>query len=83
MAVTSGDTFRVLANYISPETEAPDAEGVFGPEQDTNGNGQLDRGVWFEPFGNGGIRITLQAQGETRRGQVVRTTLQEIVYPRN
>lgn len=83
LAVTSGDTFRVLANHLSPESESPGAEGVFGPEQDANGNGQLDRGVWFEPFGNGGILITVQAQGDTRRGHTIRTTLQEIVYPRN
>lgn len=73
---------QVLANNLSPDNERPDANGVFGPAQDSNGNGQLDCGIWFEPWGQG-IRITIQTQGQTRQGQILRTTLQEVVIPRN
>lgn len=78
----SGNRIQVLANDVSPDSEQPDASGVFGPAQDLNGNGRLDRGIWFEPDGRG-IRVTIQTQGENRRGQILRTTLQDTVVPRN
>lgn len=83
LIVTDGDTTRVLANEISPDAEQPGPDGVFGPAQDLNGNGRLDQGVWFEPWGQGGIRITLQASGQSRQGHILRTDLREVVYPRN
>ncbi len=82
LTATAGDTIRVLANNVSPDSEQPDAAGVFGPAQDTNKNGRLDRGIWFEPQGRG-LRITIQTQGVNRRNQVIRSTFQETVFPRN
>ncbi len=79
---TNDANFRVLANGVSPESEQAGAEGVFGPGQDVNGNGQMDCGIWFEPWQQG-IRITIQTQGMTRKGRAMRTTVQEIVFPRN
>lgn len=78
----SGGVTRVLANELSPDSEQPDASGVFGPAQDVNQNGRMDRGLWFEPFGQG-LRITIQTQGKTRENQIIRSTFQEIVIPRN
>ena len=78
----NGSGMRVLANNLSPESEQPDDQGDFGLAQDLNGNGRLDRGIWFEPWGRG-LRITIQTQGETRQGHVLRATFQEVVFPRN
>ncbi|HNR30828.1 MAG TPA: prepilin-type N-terminal cleavage/methylation domain-containing protein [Candidatus Hydrogenedentes bacterium] len=82
LIVVSGGAMRVLANDVSPESEQPNAEGVFGDAEDTNGNGRMDRGIWFEPWGRG-LRVTIQTQGLDRRGRPIRATLQEIVFPRN
>lgn len=82
LLVERGENVTVLANTLSTDTEQPDENGVFGPDQDANGNGRLDRGIWFESWGQG-LRITVQTQSQTRKGLVLRTTLQEIVYPRN
>jgi len=82
MIVQNGAAMRVLANQVSPDSEQLAEDGSFGPSQDANGNGRLDRGIWFEPWGRG-IRITVQTQGHTRQGHVLRTTLQEVVIPRN
>ncbi len=82
LIVTRGDTTTVLANGLSPDSEQPAADGTFGAAEDTNGNGRIDRGVWFEPW-NGGIRVNVQAQSADRQGHLIRYTLQEIVYPRN
>ncbi len=82
LIAVNGRSVHVLANNLSPESEQPDENGVFGPAQDTNGNGEIDRGVWFESWGRG-VRITIQTQGTTRKGHVIRTTLQEVVFPRN
>jgi prepilin-type N-terminal cleavage/methylation domain-containing protein len=83
LVVTCNGVTRVLANNLAPDSEHPDATGAFGAAQDTNGNGQMDCGVWFERMNNNGVRITLQTVGQMRRGQLVRTTIQEIVIPRN
>jgi prepilin-type N-terminal cleavage/methylation domain-containing protein len=82
LAVTNGITMRVLANELVPESEQLGEDGVFDPADDLNGNGRLDRGVWFEVFGRG-VRVTVQTQGTTRKGHVINTTLQELVFPRN
>ena len=80
--VTSNGAVTVLANHLSPESEQTAADGSFPSANDTNGNGQVDRGLWFEPWGQG-IRVTVQMQGVTRQGHVMRSTFQEIVFPRN
>ncbi|HPO12944.1 MAG TPA: prepilin-type N-terminal cleavage/methylation domain-containing protein [Candidatus Hydrogenedentes bacterium] len=82
LVCSSGGVTRVLANDLSPDSEQPDASGVFGPAQDVNQNGQMDRGIWFEPFGQG-LRITIQTQGTTRENRIIRSTFQEVVIPRN
>ncbi|MBP8129635.1 MAG: prepilin-type N-terminal cleavage/methylation domain-containing protein [Candidatus Hydrogenedentes bacterium] len=82
LIAVSGGAMRVLANNVSPESEQANADGVFGDSEDTNGNGFQDRGIWFEPWGRG-LRVTIQTQGEDRRGRPLRVTLQEVVFPRN
>lgn len=82
LVVASGGNVTVLANELSPESEQPDEAGNFGEAQDTNGNGRMDRGIWFEPWGRG-LRVTIQTHGADRRGHDLSVTLQEIVYLRN
>ena len=82
LVLISGDMVRVLANDLAPENETLGADGVFGPDQDLNGNGRLDRGFWIEPR-DGGLEISIQAQEVTRRNQSLSTMLTEFVVPRN
>jgi type II secretory pathway pseudopilin PulG len=82
LIVTDGTTTRVLANELSVDSEGPDENGVFGPDEDANANGQMDRGIWFEAVGRS-LRVTLQTNGTDRRGRVLRTTVLEAVSPRN
>lgn len=82
LILNTGTSVFVLANTISPDSEQLDANGVFGAAQDTNKNGFLDRGIWFEAQGRG-LRITIQTQGVNRRNQIIRSTFQETVFPRN
>jgi type II secretory pathway pseudopilin PulG len=81
IAVTANGV-RVLANHLSPESEQSNAQGGFGDAEDTNGNGRMDRGIWFEPWG-GGLRVTLQTQGTDRQGHIIPFVLDAIVDPRN
>lgn len=78
----SGDAVTVLANQISDGTETFDENGVFGPAQDTNGNGRMDRGFFVE-FSGSGLMVNVQTQKSTRRGHTLTTTLSEFVKPRN
>ena len=82
LVVSNGVTMQVLANALSPDSERPGEDGVFDPADDVNGNGRIDTGIWFEPFGRG-VRVTVQTQGTTRKGHAISTTLQELVFPRN
>ena len=77
-----GDLLRVLANDIVPVSETLAEDGTFGPDEDLNNNGQLDRGFWVEPRDNG-LEISVQAQGFSRQGHLITTTLTEFVVPRN
>jgi prepilin-type N-terminal cleavage/methylation domain-containing protein len=81
LVASDGRNVRVLANHLSPESEQDPAEdpNALGDE---NGNGQLDRGIWFAPFGRG-VRIAMQTQGRTRDGLIIRISHEEIVIPRN
>ncbi len=81
-AKAEGENITVLANYLVPISETTDSLGVFGPAQDTNGNGRLDQGIWFEPFGSG-LLLTVQTQGETRRGHMLISEASAFVNPRN
>ena len=82
LVLVIGDNTRVLANELAPESESLDAQGVFGPAQDTNGNGRLDRGFWVVAR-DGGLEISVQAQGHSRQGNILSTSLTEFVAPRN
>jgi type II secretory pathway pseudopilin PulG len=80
--LSGGMVIRVLANDLAPENEQLGPGGVFGPAQDLNGNGRLDRGFWVRPR-DGGLEISVQAQEVTRRNQSLSTMLTEFVVPRN
>ena len=82
LVVNNGNTVTVLANNLSPDSESTGADDILDPAEDLNGNGQLDSGIWFEPW-NQGLRITIQTQGRTRQGHIIRATHQEIVIPMN
>lgn len=72
LVLLDGDEVRVLANNIA-DAVAPADAGEDPPP---------GVGFWAAPV-NGGLRVTVQAQGRTRRGQIVTTTLSEFVMPRN
>lgn len=73
---------RVITNGLLPDEDV-NLNDVLDTGEDTNGNGVLDHGLWFEQSGSG-VRITLQAQEATSpQGGLVRTSLLENVIPRN
>lgn len=78
--------YQVLANGLTELAESPATDGTFGPSQDTNTNGRMDNGIWFEAV-SGGVRITIETEGKTRKtgGQAgsILTQYQETVIPRN
>lgn len=82
LVLISGEVVWVLASDLVPVTESTDASGVFGPAQDFNSNGRLDRGFWVEPRDNG-LVVSLNAQGRSRRGHAIVAALREFVIPRN
>jgi len=75
-------TVTVLANDICPVNETVDAEGVFGPAQDANGNGRQDRGFWVEASGRG-LVVTVGGERTSRKGHAIITDMREFVVPRN
>lgn len=72
LVLLGGGEVRVLANNIADAAAPPNA----------NVNPPPGVGFWVAPI-NGGLQVTVQARGRTRRGQVVTTTLSEFVMPRN
>ncbi len=78
---------RVLANNLTDLNESPGTDGIFDPGDDTNGNGMIDRGVWFETAAGGGIRVSIEVQSLLREVQGVArpvlTQIQETIVPRN
>lgn len=74
-------TATVLANDVIDD-EDTNANGILEGGEDANGNGQLDRGLWFERDGSS-IRITIDTQNVSRRGHHILTRLTETVFPRN
>ena len=76
------DTVQVLANDLSPLSEVANATGGVDAGNDVNNNGRLDRGFWVEPA-NGGVRIFIQTEGETRLGHTIATRISEFVAIRN
>lgn len=82
LVIIDGNQVTVLANGLL-ENEDANADGILSAGEDSNNNGVLERGVWFEPVGSG-MRITLQAQRSPGpRNQIVTSQLTEIVVPRN
>ncbi|GMV93341.1 MAG: hypothetical protein AMXMBFR82_31190 [Candidatus Hydrogenedentota bacterium] len=82
LVMIEGNQVTVLANGLL-ENEDANADGILSAGEDSNNNGVLERGVWFEPVG-AGLRITLQAQRSPGpRSQVITSQLTEIVVPRN
>lgn len=82
LVLINGNNVQVLANNLVPQPESPDESGAFGSEQDTNGNGQLDRGFWAEPR-NGGLMVSVHTQGMSRQQHILVTRFEEFVVPRN
>lgn len=73
---------RVITNGLLPDEDI-NQNDILDAGEDTNGNGVLDHGLWFEQSGTG-VRITLQAQETiSPQGGFVRTSLSENVVPRN
>ena len=71
LILISGDRVEVLANDLLPdETE------------DTNGNGRLDRGIWFETDGRG-VMIRLSVSMKTARKLTLAGQAAQLVTPRN
>lgn len=65
---------RVLANALRPD----EAGGA-----DVDGSGEVDRGVWFERWGQG-IRVSVQTQHPADPdGTPVTVVISELVMPRN
>jgi len=77
----NGETGMVLANGLLPDEDLND-NGDLDAEEDTNGNGLLDHGVWFERSG-GGVLITLQTLGTSRQGHPLMSNMQTTIVPRN
>ncbi len=52
-------------------------------DRDVNGDGQLERGIWFERAG-AGVRVTIRAEVPAgAQGLVMSSQIQETVFPRN
>ena len=82
LVIVDANTVQVVANGLLPNEDI-NADGTLGAGEDRNFNGVLDRGLWFEPVGEG-IRVTLQAQRSLGpRSPLMTSQLVEIVVPRN
>jgi type II secretory pathway pseudopilin PulG len=82
LVVIDANTVQVVANGLLPNEDA-NGDGVLAASEDRNNNGVLDRGLWFEPMGDG-IRVTLQSQRSLGpRNPLMTSQLVEIVVPRN
>ena len=81
LVLWNGDSAMVLANDVMPNEDLND-NGELDAGEDANNNGVLDPGIWFERTGSG-VRITLQAQGTSRRGHIIVSGMQTTVLPRN
>jgi len=81
LVLKMGGAVQVLANDVA-EDEDTNGNGVLDAGEDRNLNGRLDRGVWFERD-NSGIRVTIQAEGHSRQGHLIQSSLTETVFPRN
>ncbi len=70
-----------LTNLLTDEDTTPN--GTLDAGEDLNGNGRLDRGLWFESVGRG-IQITIQTEvPATVRGPRIMSEMVELVFPRN
>ncbi len=81
LILKEGDTVQVLANNLLDDEDA-NQNKVLDAGEDTNGNGQLDHGVWFQRSGNT-VQVSIQTHGETRRGYDLMSSMAESLQPRN
>ncbi len=72
LVLVTSDEVRVLANDLQEDAAPNDADDEI-PE---------GVGFWVVPR-NGGLDVTIRAEGTTRRGQVYTTTITEFILPRN
>ena len=82
LIMLQGDTFTVLANNLSPD-EAPNGVGS-APSgiQTVDGTEARHPGFWVEVV-DGRLSITINTQGESRQGQVIRQRFTQLVEARN
>ena len=80
--IINGVVDEVIANNLNDELETAAADGVFGPANDTDGDGNLDRGFWIEVQGRG-LLVEVQGKHTSRRGRDIVNALSEFVIPRN
>lgn len=81
LVLINGGIVRVLATGLLPD-EDTNSNRVLDADEDINGNGRLDHGVWFEPWGNG-LRVTIQTLETSQKGAPLPGEFQEVVFPRN
>jgi len=81
LVLEMGGAVQVLANDLA-EDEDTNGNGVLDTGEDRNLNGRLDRGVWFEREGSA-VRVTIQAEGHSRQGHLIQSSLTQTVFPRN
>ncbi len=77
--IMMGDKVRVLANNLKPG-EAPDGFNAAGLPPGALAPATV--GFWVTPR-DGGLEVTVRAQGRSRRGQIYMTALTEFIVPRN
>jgi len=81
LVMVQDGNFFVLANNVIADEDL-NHNNVLETAEDLNGNGRLDRGVWFEQAG-GAIRVIIQTHGIDRRDRDSVITLTQTVAPRN
>jgi len=71
LVLLEGGTARVLANNLASDEV-----------EDTNGNGRLDRGLWFSVEGDA-VRVDVVTQTTFQISRVYQSTLSQRISPRN
>jgi len=76
----------LVGNSLSDGGEVDEnKDGIVDPDEDTNGNGVLDRGIWFRRVGipQQQVEVSIQTRGYSRQGNLLTSTLTQAVLPRN
>jgi prepilin-type N-terminal cleavage/methylation domain-containing protein len=79
--VTAEGSVRVLANALFPN-EDRNTNGTLDADEDANGDGVLNRGLWFESA-PGGVLVTVETRSGTKFGNSAAARLSAFVAPRN